>query len=124
MFIKIANNRKKIINTALAAGYRPKRVSPQRSTLISNFIRVENNVVSNISVSYRKNDPAVKIQHFHTNGKREEIERILLSKRTWDELMAHIHPRLVASPSEPHERKQDQENVRNLPEEGVRQIGG
>ncbi|MBC9704966.1 MAG: hypothetical protein H9W81_08320 [Enterococcus sp.] len=94
MFIKIANNRKKIIDTALAAGYRPKRVSPERSTLVSNFIRVENNVVSNISVSYRKKDPAVKIQHFHKNGKREEIERILLSKRTWEELVSHLRPQL------------------------------
>lgn len=94
MFIKIANNRKKIIDTALAAGYRPKKVSSKHMPLVTNYIRVADNVVSNFSVSYRKNDPAVKIQHFHKNGQREEIERILLSKRTWEELVTHLRPRL------------------------------
>lgn len=93
MFIKIANNRKKIIDTALAAGYRPKRRKPQRQALITSYIRVDDSVISNFSVSYRKNDPAVKIQHFHKDGKREEIERILLSKRTWDELVTYLQPR-------------------------------
>lgn len=111
MFIKIANNRKKIIDTALAAGYRPKRVTSQRSSLVSNYIRVEGNVVSNVSVSYRKNDPAVKIQHFHKNGKREEIERILLSKRTWEELVAHLSPRLPLTDTK--ERKADNGRTRS-----------
>lgn len=111
MFIKIANNRQKIINTALEAGYRQK--ANRKDRLVSNFIRVQDNVISSLSVSYRKNDPAVTIQHFRTDGTRRELMRIIRNKKTWEETISWIDPENLITGTQSMERKKDTNYVRS-----------
>lgn len=97
MFIKYANNRKKMIARAEAKGFRINKVMSSRTTLFTYLTRIQDGVVSLVSVSYRKQHPMVEITHKYEDGTKETMQMVLLDQRAWKHINAYLVPEVPPS---------------------------
>lgn len=92
MFFKFGNNRKRFIAHAEAKGFRMNRTLNSRTTLFTYLTRVQDGIISRVSVSYRKRHPMVEIVHKYEDGTKETMQMVLLDQRAWRQLNAYLAP--------------------------------
>lgn len=94
MFIKVSNHHKKITHHTRNSGYR-QYTPPRADSFFTHFLRYENGIISEIAVSDRKRNPMVKITHRFPDGERFFIQKVLLNKSIWVELVELSNPAMA-----------------------------
>lgn len=92
MFTKFGNNREKVIAQAKSHGF-VENVSLNSGTKLFTYLtRVDNGILSLVSVSYIRKSPMVEIRHKYDDGTQEIFQMVLVDKRAWLRIVGKLIP--------------------------------
>lgn len=92
MFAKFGYSRKKMIRRAESLGFVVDHALSSQTRFFTHLTRMQGDVASRVSVSYRKRHPMVEILHVYNDGSRENFQMVLLDKRAWRYINAYLVP--------------------------------